>query len=352
MAEPLAVVTVAGGNYLPQAAAMAASLRRFHPGVPLYVVLAGGRRSAPALEKLGARVWPAAGLRVEGLRGMMLRYGCKELCAALKPAAVRAVFDEGHRTAVFLDPDMLVLASLEPFLRDAAAHALALTPHLVPEAAASPDAALERALLMAGMFNGGLLGASDCGEARWFLEWWSGRLRAHCYEDVHAGIHYDQRWLDLAPGFVGDLHICRDPGCNAAYWRLRWLRVEERGGAFFVNGEPLRLFHFSGYDPAAPEFVTKFRPGWQIEETAAAKLFRLYHRLLLEAGWSEAYAGEHDGPEVYRVFHWVRRLRGAARRARRDPRALLERLWKPGSGRSPLPPRMNPADGAAASRAI
>lgn len=316
MAEALAVVTIAAENYMPQAAAMAASLRRFHPDVPLYAVLAGARRSAPGLERQGVRVWWPGELRVEGLRGMMLRYGCKELCAALKAAAIRAVFEAGHRTAVFVDPDMLVLASLAPRFREASQHALTLTPHIGPEAAAQADEGLERALLMAGVFNGGFIGATDCGETRRFLGWWAERLRTHCYEDVHAGIHYDQRWLDLAPGFVGDLHICRDPGCNAAYWRLGWLRVEQRGGAFFVNGEPLRLFHFSGYDPAAPEQVTKFRPGWRVEETgAAAALFRLYQERLREAGWRAGVEDSGNLPETHRAVELARRIRGRLRAA-------------------------------------
>jgi hypothetical protein len=311
VAELAAVVTITGANYLPQTAAMAASLRRFHADVPLYVVLAGAQRSAPALERLGARVLALGDLRAGGLRGMMLRYECKELCAALKPAAIGAVFDAGHRTALFLDPDTLVLASLEPCFRAAAAHALLLTPHIVPEAAVDPDEKQERALLLAGLFNGGFLGVSDCAETRAFLHWWAERLRTHCYEDVAAGIHFDQRWLDLAPGFVGDLHICRHAGCNAAYWRLRWVTVEERGGSFFANGEPLRLFHFSGYDPEAPDWVTRFRPGWRVEELgeAAAALFRQYRERLREAGWRPGAEPEAGLPETHRAVRFLRRAR-------------------------------------------
>lgn len=316
MAEALAAVTVAAANYLPQAGAMAASLRRFHPEMPLYVVLAGTRRRAAGLERLGARVVTLDELRVEGLRGMMLRYGPKELCAALKPSAIEMVLDAGHRTAVFLDPDMLVLASLESCLRHAAAHALMLTPHIGSEAAERPEESLERALLMAGMFNGGFIGASDCGETRRFLDWWAKRLRRHCFEDVEAGMHYDQRWLDLVPGFVADLHVCHHAGCNAAYWRLGWMALEQRGEAFLLGGQPLRLFHFSGYDPAAPEFVTKFRPGWRVEETrAGAALFRLYQDRLREAGWRRGAECEPDIPETGRVLHFVRRARRVLRRA-------------------------------------
>lgn len=315
MAEAPAVVTVAAMNYMPQAAAMAASLRRFHAETPLYVVLAGTRRRAPALERLGARVVSPDELRVEGLRGMMLRYGCKELCAALKPIAIEMALDAGHRTVVFADPDMLVLDTLEPCFREASAHALTLTPHIGPEEAERPEEELERALLMAGMFNGGFIGASDCVEARRFLRWWGERLRRHCYEYVEAGIHYDQRWLDLAPGFVADLHVCRHAGCNAAYWRLGRMRLEQRGEAFLLGGEPVRLFHFSGYQPEAPEFVTKFRPGWRVEETGAGEaLFRLYQERLQEAGWRRGAQEEPDLPESYRVLQFVRRARRAAAR--------------------------------------
>ena len=34
------------------------------------------------------------------------------------------------------------------------------------------------------------------------------------------GMHYDQRWLDLAPAFFDDVHIMRDAGCNIAHWNL------------------------------------------------------------------------------------------------------------------------------------
>lgn len=316
MAEALAVVTIAAANYVPQTVAMAASLRRFHPETPLYVVLAGARRSVPELERLGARIVPLAELRVEGLRGMMLRYGCKELCAALKPSAIEKVLEAGHHTAVFVDPDMLVLDSLTVCFGHASAHSLLLTPHIGPEAAGRPDEELERALLMAGMFNGGFIGATDCGETRRFLEWWAGRLRTHCYEDVEAGMHFDQRWLDLAPGFVTGLHVCHHAGCNAAYWRLGRMRMEQRGAAFFLGGDPVRLFHFSGYDPAAPEFVTKFRPGWRVEETGAgAALFRLYQERLREAGWRCGAQEEPGLPETGRALQFVRRARRVARRA-------------------------------------
>lgn len=190
---------------------------------------------------------------------------------------------------------------------------------------------------MAGMFNAGVTGAMCTEETLRFLDWWERQLRTHCLEDVQRAFHSDQRWLDLAPAFVAGLCLLRDLGINAAYWRLPWLDLQLRGGAFHAGEQPLRLFHFSGFDPRRPEEVTRFHPGWRVEESGAAELFRLYHRMLLEAGWNEAHFTESGGPELWRVWHFLRRLRSAARRARRNPRVLLEQLQNAGSRRASHP---------------
>ena len=337
VAEPLAVTTVIAANYVAQGRVMVRSLRRFHPDVPLYIVLAGPRDSVGALEQLGAKVVLLSEMRFPGLRGMLLRYDCKQLCAALKPSLLGWLFDLGHGCAVFVDPDVLVLDTLEPCFRVVLEHALTLTPHIGPEFAERPDEHLEHTLLMAGMFNGGFIGATDCDETRRFLGWWRRRLRTHCVEEVREGMHFDQRWLDLAAAFVADLHILRDPGCNAAYWRLPWLELEERAGTFFVQGQPLRLFHFSGYDAGRPEFVSRFRPGWRVDELGpAAALFRLYQRLLLEEGWMDCLDRGCGLPQTYKIVRLarqVRRLLGGALRASRRLGDLL-RLWKVWCGRA------------------
>jgi len=337
MPEPLAVTTVIAANYVAQGRVMARSLRRFHPDVPLYIVIAGRHRSNDALEQLGAKVVALSDMRLPGLRGMLLRYDCKQLCAALKPSLLGWLLDLGHRSAVFIDPDTLVLDTLEPCFRVVAQHALTLTLHVGPEFAERPDENLEYALLMAGMFNGGFIGAGDCEETRRFLDWWRGRLRTHCVEEVREGMHYDQRWLDLAPAFVADLHILRDPGCNAAYWRLPWLELEERAGAFFVQGRPLRLFHFSGYDPGRPEFVTRFRPGWRVDELGpAAALFRLYQRLLLEEGWMDFREQSCGLPQTYKIVNIARRAWRVLRNALPGLHRPMElrRLWRAWVGRA------------------
>lgn len=313
----LAACTCVAANYLSFARVLVESFRGFHPEIPFYVVVGDRREPGGLLRAGGATPLRLSDLKVEGLRRMLQRYERKQVMVAMKPAVLRHLLERGHEAAVFLDPDMLVTATLEPVLETVLEHALTLSPHVGPKIVAADDPARERTLLYAGMYNGGFVGVTNREETLRFLGWWEGRLRTHCMEAVRQGIHFDQRWLDLAPGFVGDLHLLRDEGCNAAYWSLTDAEVKRTLDGWTVNGQPLRLFHYSGFSPARPEMVTRFAPGMRIDEIGdAADLFRLYAKLLHDAGWTEtADEGWPWGGWRHRwksmVARWRRRDGGA-----------------------------------------
>lgn len=283
----MAACTVVAGNFLPFARVLAKSFARFHPEIPLHILLAAGEADCDAAMAEGLRIVRLSELRIPRLPEMLLRYDRKQVVVALKPAMLRYLLDCGYASAVFLDADILVTASLDPLFDDVARHALCVTPHIAPAPATAQRLRLERTLLLAGMFNGGFIGASDREETRQFLAWWEARLRTHCQFAVRKGIHFDQRWLDLAPGFIGDLLVVRDPGCNVAYWNLPERDITRDGDGFKVNGVPLRFFHFSGFDPALPEVVSKYAPELSLDRlTPTTELLRHYAALLADAGWA------------------------------------------------------------------
>ena len=94
-------------------------------------------------------------------------------------------------------------------------------------------------MLAAGTYNAGLVGVSDRQETRRFLAAWHERCLRHPVAAPERGLNYDQRWLDLAPGLVEDLHVVRDASINAGHWRL-------------PDPTPPRIMHFSGFDPRRP----------------------------------------------------------------------------------------------------
>lgn len=304
----LAVCTIVAGNYLAPARVLDASFRRFHPELPLHVLLADDERGCRAAEAAGLTVVRPSEPALADLQGMLARYGCKEFAMALKPTILRHLLERGHSSVLFLDSDVLVTASLAPLFELVARHALCLSPHLGPAADDAQRRRMEDILLQAGIYNAGLIGVSDQPEAHRFLRWWEARLATHCRFAIDEGLHFDQRWLDLAPGFVADLHLIRDPGCNLAYWNLSGQRLERDDAGYTIAGQRLRFFHFSGFDPQHPQQLSRYAPESCFPAaTALDDLLRDYAARLAAAGWAEGSAKQWRwGPEHNAGRRWER----------------------------------------------
>ena len=268
----LAIGTVATCSHLAFARVLGASLAEHHPELRLQLLLTDEPRDGlPAADEPFTTVsLPELGL--PDLPSTCFRLGAHELATLGKPLLLRHLLDQGHPSALYLDADMLVTGDLAPLLDGVRRHALVLTPHLLEPQA--PERELY--VLRAGAYNAGVIGASDRPELRRFLHWWQHRTCTQPGIDLERGLHNDQGWLDLAPGFVEDLHVLRHPGINVGHWALPE-RLEE-------DPAP-RLVHFSGFDPLMPERLS--RHGAQVPVDALKALQADYARRLFAAGHDE-----------------------------------------------------------------
>ena len=251
------VCTVINKAWLAHARALAESLRAHEPDARMSVLVVDEIAGFidPAQEPF--EVLRPADVGIADFAAMSVRYNVVELCTALKPWAVRHVLASGD-TALYLDSDMRVYAPLDGLSELLELHPLVLTPHLLdplPEDGRVPD---ERSILMAGSFNAGVIAARPDEASARLLEWWSDRLRTQSRLDAANGLVYDQRWADLVPGLLGSLGIWRDPGVNVGYWRLGSSAVRRSEGQLLIDGQPLRCFHFTGFDPRAPDRLSSY----------------------------------------------------------------------------------------------
>jgi hypothetical protein len=298
----LAVGTVVAKNFLSFARVLARSFREHHPEVPFFVVLADQVDGVFDPDAEAFEIVPLDALRIPDVRRLCFRYSRLQLSAAAKPHFLRYLLDRGFTSAVFLDADVLVLGRLDPLLDATAAHAVALTPHLLGPLLGQDAIARELNILQSGTYNGGFIGVSSSSSARRFLSWWENRLRTHCRHDVRGGMHNDQRWLDLVPATFDEVCIVRDAGCNVAYWNLPERDVDAS----------CRFFHFSGFEPLRPEAVTKYSPRLATESIGpAAVLFDRYARLLEDEGhsltrsWPYAFGFFDNGVPIPHVARLV-----------------------------------------------
>ena len=125
-----------------------------------------------------------------------------------------------------------------------------------------------------------------------FARWWEKRLLNFCFDDVPQGLFTDQRWCDFVPAFFPTSHIVRDIGCNVATWNIRYRPITREDGQFLAGGEPLRFYHFTGFDSGNNfnDLLKRFAKGCP----AAFELWEEYGEALSRFG--------RDDPSLH---HWA-----------------------------------------------
>ena len=302
MSEPAPLFcTIVAKNYLARARVLARGLREHHEASAFEVLVVDRPDDLfdPAREAFRTRF--LEDLELPSPREMAFRYGVVELCTAVKPFFLRQLLNEGHERVVYLDPDVQVMAPLTEVVEALRPDSLVLTPHLLAPAGA---ATWERDVLLAGTYNLGFVALHDGPETRALLDWWAERCSTLCLEDPARGLYVDQRWMDLAPGFVARTSVLRHPGYNVGRWNLGERLPTGPPEAPLVQGEPLVFVHWSGLDPARPDRLAGFGEGRPVSEEPLRTLMRRYARELSERGqeacalWAYSHDRLSDGTRI------------------------------------------------------
>ena len=286
----LPLLTIASGNYIAHARALASSYLAHHPSAQVFLCLVD--RPPPGFESAHEpfTVLLAEDLSIPGWTHLAFRYDIVELNTAVKPFALSHLCRAyGFDRVLYLDPDIVIYDSLDPLEALLATHSIVLTPHLLSPVP-SEHPGFEQVLLQYGACNLGFFAARWGPNVEALLRWWQIRLLRYCIRDPGRGFWVDQKWMDLAPCFFPGTYVWRDPACNVAWWNFGERVVTEREGRFFVAGTPLRFAHFSGFNMEDHDVVTSRskRVGLGDVSDGARRLLEQYRSRLFAHGYAEA----------------------------------------------------------------
>jgi len=280
--------TICSNNYLHFARTLGDSLRRIDPDIAFVVFLADEPAEITAKAAGELRIIPGRELGISSYVDMAFKYSIMEFNTALKPFCFDHAFDAlNFRSAIYLDPDILVLkplADVERLLAEGAS--CVLTPHATAPIAdgQKPD---DYTFLTCGGFNLGFVALSASAEARAFNSWWGQKLKDDCFVALERGVFVDQKFADLAPSFMENVRIVRHPGYNLAYWNLVHRKVTEVGGELRANDAPVHFVHFSGIDRSDRERFSRHQDRWT-RGTVGDALRRLYDDYLARLDQNDA----------------------------------------------------------------
>jgi hypothetical protein len=305
--------TIVAKNMLARARVVARSFAEHHPGAPFFVLLTDEVDGYfdPAQEMYEMVL--LRDLDLPDSAAFRFSHPQQRLSYAATPYLVAALLDRGYDGVVFIKQESLVLGDLRETLANLPPGGIALTPHLLSPPTVDDVVERELTVLLAGTFNGGFVAVAEGEASREFLKWWQERVYTHCLYEVAAGMHYEQRWLDLVAGYFDTIHVLHDPGINVGHWNLPERRITVSNRTVYAEGHRCRLFRFSGYDPHQPEAATTYTPRVRVSALGdGATVFEHYRSALLDEGWEETrnwpYAyGEFDNrvaiPDVARDIY-------------------------------------------------
>jgi glycosyltransferase involved in cell wall biosynthesis/2-polyprenyl-3-methyl-5-hydroxy-6-metoxy-1,4-benzoquinol methylase len=281
--------TICACNYVAYARVLAESFHAHHPDGTFVVLLIDDEqgRLTPGEERIVWRRLRDIGLDDVEMRRLASIYDVRELSTAVKPLLLRHLLDAGAGAVIYLDPDIRVYGSLAPVWELAARHGIVLTPHTTEPFPRDGSPVDSFYILAAGVYNLGFAGVGP--SARPFLDWWWQATRREALNDVSKMMFTDQRWIDFVPCLF-EPWILKDPGYNVAYWNLHARTLTLDGDRVAVNGEPLRFFHFSGYDVDKPWLLSRHqgdRPRVLLSDRPVlSRLCSDYREALQQAGIS------------------------------------------------------------------
>ncbi len=313
------IFTICSCNFLPQARTLFEFIQAAKATSHFVIFVVDGKRDYITYESTGCRIIYVDDIGIPNYDYMKFIYTIAELNTAVKPYCFRFLFSAmGQSSAVYLDPDIVLLKSLEHVERAFSdGTELVLTPHISApiEDDLRPS---EMDIIRAGIYNLGFVALRNTAETRQFLGWWGKRLERDCVFDLANGYHVDQKFVDLAPGFVEKTKILRHPGYNLAYWNIAQHRLTNSDNQLLVDGVPVHFVHFSSVDFANPKAFSRHQN--RLKSADLGPLKDIFENYLQSVSRNMFLEGNNlsQEPYTYERFLDGRKISPILRRAYRD----------------------------------
>ncbi|AWV99360.1 glycosyl transferase [Arcticibacterium luteifluviistationis] len=276
--------TICSVNYLAQAKILSESLQKTNPDFEFFIGLCDTMegREIDKSKIEGLNILEVDKIGIEAFDDMCERYDITELNTAVKPFYFNYFLTSRPDVDNFyyIDPDIEIFDKFTGIEASLSKYDIVLTPHFCTPVYDNYSRT-EQEMFVNGIYNLGFLAVKRSKSTSEFMNWWMIKLRTECYMDIQKGMFVDQLYCNMVPLYFDNVFIEKSPAYNIAYWNLHERTVSEKNGKYFVNGEPLIFYHYSGMNANDPNNISRWQDRFDIAKRPdLAPLFKSYREQL------------------------------------------------------------------------
>lgn len=166
-----------------------------------------------------------------------------------RPLIVEYMMRQGHAKVMAFDGDTEFFGDIDDLWQVLDTHDAIATPHRLYAPPRDGKTMCLEQFALCGNYNVGLVAFATTPNARRFVEWWMRESIDAPECNMSAGRFAEQGWFRFVGDYMDKVFICRDQGINFAFWRYDHPKqFRTINGTHFVDGTPLRMFHYGALD--------------------------------------------------------------------------------------------------------
>lgn len=242
------VFTICSVNYLAGAKSLAQSITLTNSGTKFVYVIADKLENKLSRSYFGDHDFiEVEDLKISELQELINTYNIIEFNTAIKPFAIEYLHQKYNADKIiYFDPDIIVFRGLDEIWENLNTCDFILTPHILQPIIDNKFYRHQQGALNTGIFNLGFIAVNYNSGSEKIMKWWAFHMRRHGHSKSNLGEFYDQKIMNLLPIFSEKVLIERSAGYNVAGWNIHERQITKSGNQYYVNGNPLLFYHFSG----------------------------------------------------------------------------------------------------------
>ncbi len=280
------IFTICAKNYLAQAYSLGESIKNHEPNTDFYIIVSDLEEDT-ILNDSFIHLSPKILTEID-LDDLTFKYNVIEFSTAIKPFFINYFFNKKYNKVVYLDPDMYIYNNLNIIYNNLDNYDFIITPHIRKPYIKFNGSTSEEEILFVGIYNLGFFAINNTKIGNEFINWWEEKLRDQCYADKFDALHVDQKWLDFLPSFYPErVLIEKSPTINMASWSIHEVDFKEVNEKYYVDDNPLLIFHFSGIDILDKNNINKKQNKFNlINKPEYENLFNNYRTAVLSSNFN------------------------------------------------------------------